>query len=131
MTDEQKTTESRELHPVPVTVIGTGSATAGPAPLTTGTTAITAAEHQPNLLITVISPIAAILIRFINSYLTVLVGLVAAGMTSDVIPYTDFLDLLLRCAGLSVAGAGLGLLKDIVTVFSGLERRYPLQTGAV
>src|SRR5687767_108598 len=120
MTDEQKTTESRELHPLPVTVIGTGHAMGGPTPLTTGTTATTPAEHQPNLLIMVISPMAAILIRFVNSYLTVLVGLVAAGMTSDVIPYTDFLDLVLRCAGLSVAGAGLGLLKDIVTVFSGL-----------
>lgn len=126
-----KLTEPSRLEPVAVTVIGTGSAVGGPAPLATGVEAVTPAQSQPNLLVLVVSPIAAILIRFANTYLTVLVGLVGAGLTSDAIPYSDFFDLVLRCAGLSVAGAGLGLLKDCATVFGRLETKYPLLTGSV
>lgn len=126
-----KTTEPADLHPVAVTVIGTGSAVAGPNPIETGTVATTPAAHQPNLVVQVISPLMAILIRFVNAYLTILVGLVAAGMTSDVIPYSDFGSLVWKCAGLSVAGAGLGFLKDLVTIFGRLEGKYPLLTGNV
>jgi hypothetical protein len=129
MTD--KTTEAAPLHPIQVAVIGTGSVSNGPAPLESGTVATTPAAHQPNLLVTVVSPLAAVLIRFINTYLTILVGLVAAGMTSDAIPSTDFLNLVIKCAGLSVAGAGVGFLKDLLTIFSKLESRYPLLTGNV
>jgi hypothetical protein len=39
--------------------------------------------------------------------------------------------LVLTCAGLSVAGAGFGLLKELVTVFGRLEGKYPLLTGSV
>lgn len=126
-----KQTDPSPLPPVSVTVIGQGGVTGGPAPMRSGTIATTPAAHQPNLLITVISPLLAILIRFLNTYLTILVGLVAAGMTSDAIPSTDFLHLLLTCAGLSVAGAGMGLLKDLVTVFGRLESKFPLLTGNV
>jgi len=129
--DILKTTEEAPLPPVAVTVIGHGAVTGGPTPMETGTVATTPAVNQPNLLVTVISPLAAVGIRFINTYLTVLSGLVAAGMVSDVIPHTDFLALVIRCAGLSVAGAGVGLLKDLVTVFSRLEQKFPLLTGSV
>ena len=131
MTQEEKKTEATTLEPVSVTVIGTGAVTGGPAPMTTGTVATTPAPSQPNLLVTVISPFMAIAIRFFNSYLTILTGLVAAGMTSTIIPYTDFLDLLGKCAGLSIAGACVGLLKDLVTVFGRLEGKFPLLTGNV
>lgn len=127
----EKTTDEAPLHPVAVTVIGTGPVTGGPAPMQTGMVATTPAPHQPNLLVTVISPLAAIAIRFVNTYLTVLAGLVAAGLTSDVIPHADFVALVVRCAGLSVAGAGVGLLKDLVTVFGRLEQKFPLLTGNV
>lgn len=129
MTDKVK--EEAPLPPVAVTVIGQGDVTGGPIPMKTGTVATTAAAHQPNLLVTVISPLAAIGIRFVNTYLTILVGLVAAGMTSDVIPHTDFIALVLKCAGLSVAGSSVGLLKDLVTVFGRLEQKFPLLTGNV
>ena len=127
----EKRTEAASLDPIPVTVIGTGSISGGPAPMKTGTVATTAAPHQPNLLVTVISPLMAIVIRFINTYLTILVGLVAAGMTSDVIPHSDFISLVMKCLGLSVAGAGVGFLKDLVTVFGRLEEKFPLLTGNV
>lgn len=127
MTDE-KVTPPVPIEPVKVTVIGTG--TGNGAPLTTGTTGTTP-DHQPNLIVKVISPLMAILIRFINAYLTMLVSLVGAGMTTNIIPAADFLALVLACAKLSLAGAGLGAIKDCATVFSGLERSHPLSTGAV
>lgn len=124
MTDEFKSTMT-PIEPVAVTVIGTGD-----GGLKTGTTAITPGK-QPNLLVTAISPAVAILIRFVNAYLTILVGLVAAGMTSDVIPAEDFAHLVLACAKLSIAGAGLGLLKDCLTIFGNLEKKFPLLSGSV
>lgn len=131
MSEEKKKTDESELDHVKVTVIGAGPVTGGPQPLQTGTIAVTPAPHQPNLVTIVVSPLVAIVIRFANTYLTVLVGLVAAGMTSDVIPYTDFFNLISKCAGLSIAGAGLGLLKDLVTIFGKLEGKFPLLTGSV
>lgn len=119
--------DPNEEQPIAVAVVGTGD---GRAPMLAGATAVTP-PHLPNLAILVVSPLLAIVIRFVNSYLTVLVGLVAAGMTSNVIPYTDFLDLVKQCAGLSIAGAGVGLLKDVLTIFTRLESKFPLATGNV
>ena len=127
---EEKTTESQPLAPIAVTVVGTGSGKALDMP-GVGLVATTPAEHQPNVLVNVISPVVALSIRFANMYLTILVGLVAAGMTSDAIPYTDFASLVWKCAGLSVAGAGLDLGKNLITIFGRLESRYPLLTGNV
>ena len=111
--------------PVAVTLIGT----AADAPLS-GTVAVTPGT-QPNLLVTLISPAVAILVRFLHAYLTTLVGLVAAGMTTDAIPAASFTALVWKCATLSLAGAGLGLLRDCVTIFGRLESKYPLATGNV
>lgn len=115
-----------EIPPVPVTVVGSGTRT----PLLSGVQAETP-DHLPDVLIQVVSPLVAILIRFANAYLTMLVGLITAGMATNIIPASDFIHLVGACAKLSVAGAGLGLLKDLLTVFSGLERKYPLATGSV
>ncbi len=119
--------KSAPIQPIAVTVIGTGDGSTEPIAGAIGVTPGT----QPNLVVTIVTPLAAILIRFANNYLTMLVGLVAAGMTSNIIPATDFLHLVYECAKLAIAGAGLGLLKDIVTVVSGLERTHPLSTGSV
>ena len=126
-----KVSDATPLHPVTVAVIGTGNVSGGPTPMQSGTTAVTPSPHQPNLLVQVVPPFVAILIRFVNTYLTILVGLVAAGMTSDAIPSTDFFNLVVKCAGLSIAGAGIGLLKDTLTIFSKLENKFPLLTGNV
>lgn len=88
-------------------------------------------EAQPNVVVNFVTPLLAIVIRFINAYLTTLVGLVAAGLSSNIIPASDFASLVWKCAQLSIAGAGLGLLKDLVTIFGKLETKYPLWTGSV
>lgn len=115
------------IEPVSVAIIGTGN---GGLPAT-GTVATTPGSHNPNLIVTVVSPIVALLVRFLNVYLGNLVGLVTAGVTSNAIPAQDFLHLVEKCAGLAVAGAVILSLKDIVTIFAGLEKKFPLGSGSV
>ena len=86
---------------------------------------------QPNLVIRPISAFVAVGIRFVNVFLTVMLGILTGAMASDVIPAPDFLALVWKCAGLSLAGAGIGLIKDLVTIFSRLESKYPLLTGSI
>jgi hypothetical protein len=129
---DDKTTEMTKIEPLQVPIISTGTVSQGPAPMVTGTTAVTPSVHQPNITFVVIAPALAIFIRFANTYFTTLVGLVGAGLVEPtVIPAHDFMHLVWRCAGLAVAGAGFGLLKDLVTVFGRLEGKYPLATGSV
>jgi hypothetical protein len=126
---DQKT---EPLEPVAVTVVDTGHAP--DVTLKTGTVAATPGTQTPNLIVTVVGPARAILVRFVNQFLTTLVGLVGAAMTpagAAVLPATDFYHLVLNCAALSVAGAGFGALKDLVTIFGRLESKYPLLTGSV
>ena len=117
------TEKTQPIDPVTVTVIGTDGLHKDTVATTPGL--------QPNLIITVIGPVLAIVIRFGNLFLTTLVGLVSAGMVSDVIPAGDFAQLVLACAKLSVSVAGLGAIKDTVTIFGRLEQKFPLSTGSV
>ncbi len=115
------------VEPVKVSIVGTGD---GGLPAS-GTIATTPGTHNPNLIVEVISPFVALLVRFLNVYIGNLVGLLAAAMTSHVITASDFWHLFLKCASLAVAGAVVLSLKDIVTIFAGLEKKFPLGTGSV
>jgi len=117
-------TVTEVMPPVAVTVIGTGDGLVG------GTKATTPPD-QPNLVVNVVQPVVALLVRFVNVYIGNLVGLLAAGMTSNAIPASDFGHLVLKCASLAVASAVVLSLKDIVTVFGKLEQKFPLLTGSV
>lgn len=116
---------TEHLAPITVAMIGTGD---GRTPYGV---IETPGEHKPNLLIMVVSPLAAILIRFANSYVTALLGLVTVGLTTDAIPAADFYSLVVRCAGLSLAGPCVALGKDLVTILGNLEKKYPLLTGSI
>lgn len=106
------------IEPVNALVISSGTGD--------GKAVIETPDGHPNIVIQVVTPLAAILFRFANSFLTMLVSLVSAGMTTNIIPASDFYHLVMKCAILSVAGAGLGFLKDLVTIFSKLEQKFPL-----
>jgi len=121
-----KTTMSRPVEPVQVTVVATGDASR----LTSGTVAQTPGEHQPNIIANVIGPARAIGIRFGFAFFTQLVALVGAALPTGLIPASDFGHLVMKCAILSVAGAGFGALKDVATIFGRLEQKYPLLSGS-
>jgi len=110
-----------------VTVIGMDDGSRLPS----GVTAETPGAHQPNLIVSVVGPTMAISIRFVNVFLTSLLGILTGAMATDVIPADDFFTLAYKCAGLSVAGAVVGLIKDLITVFGRLEQKNPLLTGSV
>lgn len=124
---DHKSTESRPVEPVIVSMIGTGDG----GHLPTGTIATTPGEHQPNVIVRVVTPIAALGIRFANAYVTTLVGLLTVGVTTDALPAADFAHLVVKCASLSLAGPGVALGKDLITILGRLERKYPLLTGNV
>lgn len=124
---EDKVTESRPVDPMVVTVVGTGDGSRLPS----GTEAETPGSHQPNLITLVVPPLLAVMIRAVNTFLSVWLGLVLGGMATDVIPATDFLELAGKCAGLTLAGVVIGVAKDFVTIFTKLEQKYPLLTGNV
>lgn len=124
MTD--KLSPPEPMGPLQVTVISTGDGKM----IDSGTVGTTP-KNQPNMIVRVINPLVAIGVRFVNAFLTILVGLIGAEMVTNVIPYTDFFGLVLACAKLAVSGAGVGLLKDLATVFGKLEHKYPLATGSV
>ncbi len=120
------------LAPVVVTVIGTGTGDGG-APIQDGQMLKTP-DHQPNLIVQVVTPAMAILVRFVNTFLTQLVGLLVAAMTpvGGKLLYTgDFIEALVLCSSLALPGAALGLIKDCITVFARLEQKFPLMTGSV
>lgn len=122
MSDDEKVTASRPVDMVKVSVIGTGDGSR----LASGTVAVTPGPHTPNVVTEVITPVVAIAIRFVKLYLVVLLGILGGAMSSNVIPAQDFAELFMKCAGLSVAAAVLDMLKNLITVFSGLEQKYPL-----
>lgn len=134
MTPDAPAPEKMLTEPIPpmaVAIIGTGD---GGTPKTpSGTIAVTP-DHQPNILVTVIPPLVAIVVRFVNLFLTTLVGLVMASMTpagGKVLYTSDFLHLVILCASLALPGAAIGFAKDLITIFGKLEGRYPLATGSV
>lgn len=124
---DDKVTASRPVAPVVVSLIGTGDSSVLPS----GTKASTPGAHEPNIVVQVFNPVLAIGIRFVNVFLTSLLGILTGAMATDVIPARDFSHLVLKCAGLSVAGAVVGLIKDLITVFGRLEQKNPLLTGSV
>lgn len=128
---ERRGDEPGPIAPVTVAIIGTPPP-AG-APLETGTVATTP-DHHPDVVMRVITPLVAIVVRFANLYLTTLVGLLVAAMTpigGKLLYSKDFWHMVLLCSSLAFPGAFLGLLKDLITVFGRLEGKYPLATGSI
>lgn len=83
---------------------------------------------QPDVLVTVITPVAAILIRVGKTYVQSLIGFLAAsglGAAPSVLPSGDFLHLLAKCAGLAVAPAVMSLLMNVSILLTALGDHYP------
>jgi hypothetical protein len=84
---------------------------------------------QPDIVVTVITPLVAILIRAAKAYIQTLVGLLAAGglgMASSTLPAGDFVHTLKVCAGLSVASGVMSLLTNVSVLLTALGDRFPI-----
>lgn len=107
-------------EPVHVTIMGaTGSGESKVREIVTH-------DGQPNIIATFIPTTLAVIVRFLDTFLTILVAAVTAGSVTNLIPAKDFWELLLKCASLSVAGAIIGLLKDLIVIAGQLKKRFPL-----
>jgi len=127
MPDDNKTVP-QQIEPVVVTMVGTGTGDGAPIP---NGSLLKTPDHQPNIVVQVVTPLAAMAIRFANSYVTTLIGLVTVGLTTDAISAPDFGSLVWKCSGYSLAGPSVALLKDAVTILTNLEKKFPLLTGSV
>jgi hypothetical protein len=120
--------DTAPIPPVEVTVIGNPSSG---APIPSGSV-IPTPDHQPNIVYNVVTPIVAIVVRFLNTFCISLAGLLGGGgLTQKLLPHADITSLVWSSVTLSACIAGVGLLKDCGTVFSGLEKKFPLATGSV
>jgi hypothetical protein len=108
---------------VTVLAIGTGSGPGSPAP---AQLVETPAGHK-DVIITFITPVVAITVGFVVTFLTVLLAVIAAaGASPDMIPFADFMQLLTKAAKVALTGASINLLKDLLTLFTSLKSRFPL-----
>src|SRR5262245_2945594 len=125
-------TDPPTMPPIPVKVVGIpGTETQKVMPLPPGSsvTAVTPSSHQPDFHVQVISPLLAVFVRVAYAFLLSYVGLLTAAMTPEGQRHlytSDFVHLLRTCADLSLPIAGLGLLKDMLTIFQKLEGKYRL-----
>lgn len=122
------------IPPVEVTVIG-GMKDVVP---TTGTVAHTTNPGAPNLIVTVITPFVAIVVRFAFMFAKSLLGfltlsMIPAGSNSVMIAIhgMDFYHLILTGAGLSLAPTAYDLVQSLVTILGKLEQKYPVASGSV
>lgn len=83
---------------------------------------------RPDVLVKVVTPIAAILVRAAKTYMQTLLGLLSAaglGMASSTLPPGDFLHTLKICAGLSIGSGVMSLLTNITLLLTALGDRFP------
>ena len=114
------------IPPVPVTVIGTGDGGA----LASGTVAHTP-PNQPNIIVKVIDPVVALVVRFAHVLVNTFVTSISAGLTSDLLPVSNPTELFYFSVKLSLLAAAIALGKDVVVVLAQLTKKYPLLTGSV
>ena len=125
MEDTQNTTP-----PVAISIIGTGDGGVHPTP--DKTIAVTP-DHQPNLLVQVVTPIVAITVRAINLFLVAFsAALTVAGIGGDkILPVADMEHAITLGLWMGLSAAGVGTVKNLITVFGRLEGKYPLGTGSI
>ncbi len=122
---EGKTTASRPVNPVVVTVIGTGDA----GRLPTGTVARTDGVHQPNVITTVVTPLLLLLLRGSKAFMVSFVGVIGVGGPTGIIPAHSFWDLALKAASLSVGVGFMAVANALVEVLTKLDQKFPSWTA--
>lgn len=124
--EETPDIKTAAMPPVIVTMIGTGTGSGE-----SGTLAKTP-EGQPDLITNIIHPARAILVRFLHQFFD---AFVSAGALSGVDKFADW-NLIpggaFKAALLfALFTAGWGAMRNIVTILSRLEGKWPLLTGNI
>lgn len=124
----------QDPQPVPVAVVGTSLAGTGDGGLAPSPARLEAEtpEGSPDLLVRVVSPLMAIAVRYINTFLVSFTGLLGAQSVGvKIFTATELHDVMAAAAWASIWVANMGLLKNLVTIFGKLEGKYPLATGSI
>lgn len=110
--------------PVRVSVIGRAA--------THEIAATTGGVETPNVVLRIVGPMLAVLIRFVHEFLTSFVGTLTAGVTVDGLIAGGNMQLVVKGALIIAATtAGIGALKNLITIFGNLGQKYPLISGEV
>lgn len=114
-------TATESVPPIPVNVISTTGTGDGSLKGAVGVTP----GSIPNLAVSnVISPLTALVVRFLNVFFLTLSGVVTA---NTFLHFADVKTVVIAAA----CAAGVGLIKDCATIFGKLEGKYPLLTGSI
>jgi hypothetical protein len=115
-----------DTSPVTISIVGTGTGDGGGmAPTPNGTIAVTPGQ-QPDLRINVVTPVIAIMVRFLHLFLVSFSGAIGANELGII----DIGGLTPKLA-IALSAAGVGSIKDLITVFGRLEGKYPLISGSI
>lgn len=102
---------------------GTGDGTGNGTPMQV----VETPEGHKNVAIKFVTPLMAITVGFVVTFLTVLLAVVAAaGTAPDLLPFNDFRQLLEKSATIALSSACFNLLKDLLTLFTALKNKFPL-----
>ncbi len=83
-------------------------------------------QGQPDVMVHFVPTALAVLVRFADTFLTILVAAIGAGATTNIIPADDVVSLLGKCGSLALGGAIIGMLKDLIVIAGKLKRKFPL-----
>lgn len=125
---DPKLASPQPIAPMTVAVItGTGDG----AQIPSGTEFQTP-DHQPNVVVMVVTPIVAILIRAVNVFLNTLLGGMGLVGVSSLTAMPTLAWASWKVAIVFAASAALvNVLQTCATIFGKLENKFPLMTGNV
>jgi hypothetical protein len=113
------------IEPVHVTIVG------GTGDGTTKQELVTSAG-QPNVIATFVPTATALVVRFVDTFLTVLLTVTGVGAASNfeiikqLLPNTASLGSLRGAIFYSAVAATIGLAKDLTVIVGKLKKKYPL-----
>ncbi len=122
--NEPQNAESQK--PIVVTVLGTGTDGTGSA---SKPAIIQTPDGQPNIEIKVVKPLVLIGVRALRVFFQSILALLTAGPATGLITAADFGHLVMKCASLSVAAAGVCVLQNAIELLARFDQSNPTLAG--
>jgi hypothetical protein len=83
-------------------------------------------EGRRDLALLVITPLMAILVRALKTFLQTWIALMGASLTTDLIPARDFFHRAAICASLAVAASVMSVATNVSGLLTALGEKFPL-----